>query len=292
MGLQKKDQTSQLGNSNAAAESSNKTATSNTNPSTPTAVRDMASPSSVSGGSRSGNNSACSTPAAVTNTNASQEPNSPQVHFSTATTSTNSTSPVQYNSSTSTTSVPPDPKSPGQYNSSATGGTNLPTSTSSTSSSSTPSLQYNANGTSNAPQGSLLPPPPHQSAYESMMLGGYPAGATGTGYAPPPPPAMGYGTYSNPGNQYDTDYARASMYSAFHRPDPHPHPFAPGHPPGFLPPPPPPQSANYYPQNMYAPAPYGTPDPAYYSNPFLNAMHQHPYPTLPGSSQNPSPHPQ
>ena len=124
------------------------------------------------------------------------------------------------------------------------------------------------------------------------MLGGYPAGAAGTGYAPPPPPAMGYGSYSNPPNQYDSDYARASMYSAFHRPDPHPHPFAPGHPTGFLPPPPPPQSANYYPQNMYAPAPYGTPDPAYYSNPFLNAMHQHPYPALPGATQNPSTHPQ
>lgn len=290
-GSQKKDQSSQLG---SGAPASPTKAASVTNPSTPTAIRDMASPSSASGGSRSGNNSARSTPATVTNTNISQEPNSPQLHFNTPAATASSTtlenrSPAQYNSSMTTNSAPLDPKSPLQYNSSATGG-NLSSSTSS-------SLQYNANtassnftaGTSSTPQSGIIPPPPHQNPYESMMLGSYPAGATGTGYAPPPPPGMGYGSYNNPANQYEADYARASMYSAFHRPDPHPHPFTPGHPPGFLPPP---QSTNYYPQNMYAPTPYGTPDPAYYSNPFLNAMHQHPYPTLPGATQNPGSHPQ
>lgn len=208
-----------------------------------------------------------------------------------------------------TNPAPLDPKSPLQYNSSVTSGNSSSSAASShqynssttgvnSSASTASSLDYNSSatssnftaGTGSTPQGGIIPPPPHQSPYEPMMLGGYPAGAPGTGYAaPPPPPGMGYGSYSNPTNQYEADYARASMYSAFHRPDPHPHPFAPGHPPGFLPSP---QSTNYYPQNMYAPTPYGTPDPAYYSNPFLNAMHQHPYPTLPGAAQNPGSHPQ
>ncbi|PNF37539.1 hypothetical protein B7P43_G13810 [Cryptotermes secundus] len=314
IGSQKKEQSSQLGNSTAASDSPTKVGATATNPSTPTTTRDMTSPSSASGGSRSGNNSARSTPATVANTNISQEPNSPQLHFNTPTTSASSTSlenrsPVQYNSSMTTNPAPLDPKSPLQYNSSVTSGNSSSSAAPShqynssatgvnSSASTASSLDYNSSatssnftaGTGSTPQGGIIPPPPHQSPYEPMMLGGYPAGAPGTGYAaPPPPPGMGYGSYSNPANQYEADYARASMYSAFHRPDPHPHPFAPGHPPGFLPSP---QSTNYYPQNMYAPTPYGTPDPAYYSNPFLNAMHQHPYPTLPGAAQNPGSHPQ
>jgi len=296
IGSQKKDQSNQLGNSAPASDSPTKSVASVTTPSTPTTIRDMASPSSTSGGSRSGNNSARSTPATVSSTSIMQEPNSPQLHFNTPTSASSTTlenrSPVQYNAPMTANPTPLDPKSPLQYGSSTAGGNS--------SSSTAPPHQYNtsaatssnfAAGTPSTPQSSIIP----QTSYEPMMLGGYPAGAGGSGYAPPPPPppppppGMGYGSYSNPANQYEADYARASMYSAFHRPDPHPHPFAPGHPPGFLPPP---QSANYYPQNMYGPAPYGTPDPAYYNNPFLNAMHQHPYPTLPGTAQNPGPHSQ
>ncbi|XP_063226661.1 uncharacterized protein LOC134533208 isoform X2 [Bacillus rossius redtenbacheri] len=155
-----------------------------------------------------------------------------------------------------------------------------------------------------------------------------PAGSYGVPLRPPPtansvtpygtPAAYGYGAAST--SQYDSDYARASMYSAFHRPEPHhfpapptdlgspflpsanpspfglsPHHATPAFPtnPGATP------TSNYYPQNMYAANPYAARpaytagDPAYgvpYGtaaagfSPFLNhlpgSMHQHPYAAL------------
>ncbi|GLH05092.1 Uncharacterized protein GBIM_10708 [Gryllus bimaculatus] len=157
----------------------------------------------------------------------------------------------------------------------------------------------------------------HQNPYESMMLNSYTPGtcqynipgssaasttvpftAPGSNYGSPlrpTAPASAVSPYGTPtayggsmsygagvSSQYDTDYARASMYSAFHRPEPHHFAPAPAElAPPFLPSVAPPtnpspfslsshhrsphfpsspgassQNSNYYPQNMYAPSPY------------------------------------
>ncbi|XP_066996034.2 uncharacterized protein [Anabrus simplex] len=272
--------------------------------------RNAASPGSTSG-SRSGNNSARSTPAGINQTASSSE------------SSVNYTAPLSSVASNSTSSNF-SPYPPG----------------------------------TNSTAGSL---PAHQNPYESMMLNSYSPGTcqynlpssntsgasnpfspatsnygnplrpTGTGNTVPPYGATStYGNsvgYSaNSANQYDSDYARASMYSAFHRPEPHHFPPSPadlGSPflasmaPPTNPAPfgltphrsphfpssssPTAQNPNYYPQNMYAPPyaarpGYAGPDPAYgvpYGtpgttgfNPFLN-HHLHQHPYP--SLQHPGP---
>jgi len=129
------------------------------------------------------------------------------------------------------------------------------------------------------------PPPPAINSTATPPAGNPPnvfsAAAAGT-YPPYTAP------YPYPGtNQFDSDFARASMYSAFHRPDPGQFPPPPDPAAPYLPPLPAhsrPMNPAYPPQNMYpgqyggARDPYGQ-LPPYPASPFM--MPPSPYAGLP-----------
>lgn len=236
--------------------------------------RSIASPGSASG-SRSGNNSARSTPALVTSSQ--QQVSESPATFSSASLATSSS-----------TSTPPTNFTPYP-------GHQTPYEPMVLNSYSSTNCQYSSNGSGSNPFTSTGP-----TNYGNPLRPGGTAPPYGTPPSYPPYPPMG--------GQYDAEY-RASMYSAFHRPEPHqfpptdlgatfPSPFSlsPHHRA------PQPAPTNYYPQNVYAPAPYTTragyptPDPPYYGapaapgfSPFLNHhLHQHPYSPLQPPSAAPS----
>nr|CAD7194265.1 unnamed protein product [Timema douglasi] len=241
-------------------------------------ARSAGSPGSASG-SRTSNNSARSTQASANPTSSSldsavpSQSNTSSPNFSPYSSSTVSSTGIPYESVLNSYSS-------SQYNSTGTNSTTA-------SNPFTPSATGYAAPLRPSSSASAVPPYVTPGAYGSTVP--YTAGTP---------------------NQYDSDYARASMYSAFHRPEPHHFPVPPtdiGSPfltsitPSTNPPPfglpaaatfpatssASPHAANYYPQNMYAASPYAArpgyspTDPGYYSaapggfNPFFS--HQHPY---------------
>nr|CAD7429201.1 unnamed protein product [Timema monikensis] len=241
-------------------------------------ARSAGSPGSASG-SRTSNNSARSTQASANPTSSSLD------------------SAVPSQSNTSSPNFSP-------YSGSTVSSTGIPYESVLNSYSSS---QYNSTGTNSAAASNPFTP----------SATGYAAPLRPSSSASAVPPYVTPGAYggtvpytAGAPNQYDSDYARASMYSAFHRPEPHHFPVPPtdiGSPfltsitPSTNPPPfglpaaatfpatssASPHAANYYPQNMYAASPYAArpgyspTDPGYYSaapggfNPFFS--HQHPY---------------